>query len=186
MYKYIFLAFQYFTKDIEGLKYFNLYNDQYNNSKADSINYPAILVEFGFSDAEQYPNKIQMFDMTLTLHLATDIYNNFKTGDIQQIKALEHLDLLTDLYKALENKSSDDLPNELQSEFFNIGHIHRKSIEMISNYNAVKVTKNAFIFRFTDASASPVYDKTYADIELHTNIGNVEQEKITLIVNPNK
>lgn len=176
MYSYIYKAIQYLLTDLD-IKYYNLFNNQFNDTNADAIPYPAILIDIRFSEAERYPSKIQMFDVSIDLSLATEFYNNLRKGDKQQDKGLKHLDLLTNLFKVLENKSTNDLPDELLNPVFNMGHIHRTEIEMQSDYNAIKVTKNTFMFRFTDASATPIYDEIYADMEIKVGYSE-EQQKV--------
>ena len=176
MFGYIYKSIQYLLEPL-GLKYYNLYNDQFNNEKFEGVDYPAVLIDIKFSESLRYHKKIQMFEVDVDLYLATRFTSDLRKGDIQQDAGLVHLDMLTELFKTLENKSTTDLPTELLSDRLNMGHIHRTNVEMLTNYNSIKVTKNTFAFMFTDASAYPTYTEVDVDYELVTFINDVAQAK---------
>jgi len=184
MISYIYKFFQYIiTEHLSEVKYVNLYNDQFNNSlKASDFNYPAILIEFQtLNEFEQYAQRIQMMDMNVILHVGTEFYSGLRRGDSQQDEALEHLDIVDSVFKAFEQKNSTNLPDTLVDSRFYIGNIHRFNFEMLSDYDAVKVTKNNFRFRFLDMSAMPIYTNETIGCEL--NIGyTTEQAKVINLI----
>jgi len=160
MFSYIYNFLRYIiNNNISDIKHIDLYNNQFQNlSTNDPIPYPAVLIEI-VPDAvfEQYSNKLQIAQITVNLYLGTEFASSLRSNDSKIDKSLEHLSLVDRLFKYVEGVNNNDLPDELKSTIYEIGSLHRKTVEFLTGYNTVKVTKTSFIFRFADASAYPTY-----------------------------
>lgn len=170
MYSYLYNFLRYIINSrITDIKHIDLFNNQFQNlSTTDAIPYPAILINIiPNTEFEQYSQKLQMSENIVEIYLATEFASSLRSNDSQIDKALVHLDLVDRVFKYIEGANNNDLPTELKSTKFEIGTLHRKSVEFLSGYNTVKVTKTSFIFRFADASAYPEYTfKTFNELEV--------------------
>jgi len=168
MFSYIYQFLVYLiNSEMPDIKHIDLYNNQYDNlDESDPIPYPSILIEIEPLDIYQHTQKLQKLDIRINLYLATEFMTGIRANDSQYNKSLEHLLLLDRVFKYIENKCNNDIPDDIKSTQFEIGTLHRNGIELIKGYNSVKITKTSFICKFADASAYPVYTTTnLTDIE---------------------
>jgi hypothetical protein len=144
------------------IKHIDLFNNQYDNlSATDPIPYPSILINIiPNTEFKQYSNKLQSSEMTVELYLGTEFASSLRSNDNKISQSLEHLSLVDRVFKHLEGSSNNDLPTDMKSSIYEIGTLHRKTVEFLNNYTTIKVTKTSFIFRFADASAYPIYTET--------------------------
>jgi len=109
MYKYLYKFIQEQLLSISSLKYISLFNDQFNNETEErSIPYPAVLVEFLPYEPLFYLNRYSTGTMEVVIHVGSEIITGLEYGDKLQDNSLEHLSLVDDIYKVLDNKSNYD------------------------------------------------------------------------------
>jgi len=163
MFSHIYKFLRYIImENITDIKHIDLFNDQYENLDTnDPIPYPSILIEIEPDlEFEQYQSKLQIAQITVHLYLATEFASGLRSNDSKIDQSLEHLSLVDRVFKYIEGKSNNNLPDDLKSDIYEIGALHRSTVQFLPNYNNVKITKTSFVFRFADASAYPKYETT--------------------------
>jgi len=112
MYKYAYQLLEYFiTNNVPEIKYISLYNGQFQNiMKEREIPFPGALIEFDPIITDYYLGRVQNYEITITIHIGSEIYTGFERGDSRQDNSLDHLTLLDDVFVALDNKCTTDLP----------------------------------------------------------------------------
>ena len=110
-----------------GYKHYELFNGQPSDLTV-SNPYPAIYVEILPIEWKNLPGQIQEAEAIFRLHIVNEMYSSLDSDDKDIDKSLNHLDFTTDIYRALDMKSSDDdrIPQLLSNqEYYNINTMNR-------------------------------------------------------------
>lgn len=153
---FIYKFFEYFIdQELPEIKAVDLYFNQFetdSNGETDARPNPRILIEILEAEPEQRFARQQTWVGEVIFHIGIDIFNTF-TKSKNQDKNLEYLKLLDIIYSKLAYLSMYSLPDELQSNVFDIYNIERNRILMATNTGAIKISEIGFKFIIRDASA---------------------------------
>jgi hypothetical protein len=153
-------------------KHYELFNNQPLNSAIINL-YPAIYIEILPIEWDQRTYNIQESTATIRLHIVNEIYSSFDSDDANIDKSLDHLNFLTEVYKALSLKSSDssNIPQlEEVEEYFNIGSLQRIRTSNITTSKSKYITMMDFESRIIDKSNWTYHN--YDEFTLNTISGS--------------
>ncbi len=162
MFTAIYKLFNYFIETyIPEVKHFSLYSANYiNETNNNVIRYPAVFIEILPAIANQYAGEAQYFNITVNLHIVSEMYTSFDSNDKMLDNSLAHLNVLNDIYYNLDGFSDMTLPDELKVDGIRIDQMKRSSVNLGIDFGRRRSSVVSFEFRLLDATKLPKV-KTY-------------------------
>lgn len=183
----IYKTIQYFVRErIPEIKHISLYNRQFDVPRDNrAFDYPALLIEIDTIPFQNQLSQVQYAQVGIKLHIGTEIYAGFDSGDSMQDSSFEHLKILDKVFIGLNRVNSKELPAEMQDPMYPQSSLRRDSIRLLTGDGVVHHSIINCSFIITDLSAMKKYTEyELSDITLNSYYKpsppfNGEEEKIT-------
>ena len=129
------------AKDAPKIKHFDLCNMNVEYIDQETVaDMPAVFVEFAPIQWKEASNGCQQATVTIALHIATPYEGGAADGSIAQSVALDYLDLLDEINKALYGLKGNGFW-ALKRVSSQTNHNHEEIIESIETFTCVVIDK---------------------------------------------
>jgi len=108
--KELFLAISAAIEAVEGIRWVDFDLGQYEDQERQGVAHPAALIRFDSGTYFDLASEEQQGEMTITVRIAFDSYlrTHSKTDSDKRAKALEHLDMVELVHRALQGLAGEN------------------------------------------------------------------------------
>ncbi len=143
--------------------FFDQFTEQ-NEGLSDNLPNPRCLIEIGAGEWVQSLGNVQMGEVPVTLHIGIDIFNTFNNKSDYE-KNLAYMGLLDTIFIKLNEITTYDIPEALQTDNLQVSNFHRIEDAFATNPGNIKVSTITFLATVADyrTDKNPVITESDVD-----------------------